>query len=76
MQGQGRPVTATENAMLNDLQSDIRKLVDLARRMESYGATLAAYRAAGKPIHPEPAAVDERKRMEVDSMHLREKWSI
>jgi hypothetical protein len=62
--------------MLNDLQSDIRKLVDLARRMENYDATLAAYRAAGKPIEPEPAAADERRRMELQSMDLREKWSI
>lgn len=62
--------------MLNDLQSDIRTLVDLARRMENFDATLAAYRSAGKPIEPELSALAERKRMELQSLHLREKWSI
>jgi hypothetical protein len=62
--------------MLNDLRSDRRKLVDLARRMENYDATLAAHRAAGKPIELKPAAVEGRKSMEVESMHLCEKWSI
>lgn len=61
--------------MLNDLQSDIRKLLELARKMENYDATLAAYRAIGKPIEPEPTAIDERKRIQLESMKLREKWS-
>lgn len=62
--------------MLNDLQSDIRALVDLARKMENFDATLAVYRSAGKPIEPEPAALAETKRMELESKILREKWSI
>jgi hypothetical protein len=44
--------------------------------MENYDATLAAYRSAGNPIDPEPVAIDERKRMELESLKLREKWSI
>ena len=62
--------------MLNELQPDVRKLLDLVRKMENFDATLAAARAAGKSIDPAPAAFDERKRMEFESQHLREKWSI
>jgi hypothetical protein len=62
--------------MLNELQPDMRKLLDLARKMENFDATLATARSAGKPIEPAPAALDERKRMELESKHLREKWSI
>jgi hypothetical protein len=62
--------------MLNELQPDVRKLLDLARKMENFDATLAAARAAGKPIEPAEAALDECKRMELESMHLREKWAI
>jgi hypothetical protein len=42
--------------MLNELQPDVRKLLDLARKMENFDATLAAARAAGKPIEPAEAA--------------------
>ena len=62
--------------MLNELQPDVRKLIDLARKMENFDATLAAVRSAGKPIEPAPAALGERKRMELEYKHLREKWSI
>lgn len=62
--------------MLNELQPDLRRLLDLTRKMENYDATLAAARGAGKPIEPEQPAVEERKRMELESMHLREKWHI
>lgn len=36
--------------MLNELQPDLRRLLDLTRKMENYDATLAAARGAGKPI--------------------------
>lgn len=62
--------------MLNFLQGDIRKLLDLVRRIENFDATIAAASAAGKPIEPEQSAYDERKRMEQEVMHLREKWAI
>lgn len=62
--------------MLNELQPDIRKLLDLSRKMAHFDATLAVARSAGKPIEQAPAALDERKRMEFESKHLREKWSI
>jgi hypothetical protein len=65
-----------EKNMLNELQPDVRKLLDLARKMENFDATLAAARAAGKPIDPAPAAREERKRMELESMQLRAKWAI
>lgn len=62
--------------MLNELQPDVRKLLDLARKMENFDATLAAARAAGKPIQPAQEALNERERMEQESMHLRKKWAI
>jgi hypothetical protein len=62
--------------MLNYLQSDIRKLLDLVRRMENFDATIAASQAASKAIQPEQTALDERKRMEREALHLREKWAI
>jgi hypothetical protein len=62
--------------MLNELQPDVRKLLDLVRKMENFDATLAASRGAGKPIEPAKSALDERKRMELEAMHLREKWSF
>ena len=62
--------------MLNELQPDVRKLLDLVRKVENFDATLVAAREAGKPIEPAQAALDERKRMELEAMHLRDKWSI
>ena len=62
--------------MLNELQPDVRKLLDLVRKMENFDATLAAACNAGNAIEPARAAYDERKRMELEAMHLREKWSI
>jgi hypothetical protein len=62
--------------MLNHLQPDMRRLLELARKMENFDATLAAMQAAGKPIEPGSEAHDERKRMELESIHLREKWAI
>lgn len=62
--------------MLNQLKPDIRKLLELTRKMENYDATLAAYQAAGKPIQPKPAGEAERKRMGLEAIHLRSKWGI
>jgi hypothetical protein len=62
--------------MLNELQPDLRKLLDLVRKIENFDATLAAARAAGKPIAPTQPALDERKRMEQEAASLRNKWAI
>ena len=62
--------------MLNQLQPDVRRLLDLVRKMENFDATLAAAREAGKPIEPTNDAYTERKRMELEATHLRDKWSF
>jgi hypothetical protein len=62
--------------MLNFLQTDIRRLLDLVQKMENFDATLAAARAAGKPIEPAQPALDERKRMAQEALQLRAKWAI
>lgn len=62
--------------MLNELQPDLRKLLDLVRKIENFDATVAAARAAGKPIDPTQSALAERKRMGLEAAHLREKWGI
>ena len=62
--------------MLNELQPDIRKLLDLARTMENFDATLAAALSAGTPIDPEPAALKERKRTAHETKQLPEKSCI
>ncbi|GEM_PF-4884267 len=54
----------------------MRELPDLMRKAENFDATLAAARAAGKPIEPEQSAYDERKRVEQRIADLRDKWSI
>ena len=38
--------------MLNSIQADIREMLDLAKRIENFDATLAAANAAGQPIEP------------------------
>lgn len=62
--------------MLDELKPDLRKLLDLVRKIENFDATVAAARVAGKPIEPTQTARDERKRMEQEAVHLREKWGI
>lgn len=62
--------------MLNELQPDLRELLELVAKRENFDATLAASRSAGKPIEPAQSAYDERKRVEQRIAHLRDKWSI
>lgn len=62
--------------MLNELQPDLRELLDLVAKRENFDATLAAARAAGRPIEPEQSAYEARKSMEMRIAHLRDKWSI
>lgn len=62
--------------MLNELQPDLRELLDLVAKRENFDATIAAARAAGMPIEPEKSAYDKRKLMEQRIAHLRDKWSI
>ena len=62
--------------MLNELQPDLRELLDLVRKVENFDATVAAARAAGKPIEPTPEALDSRRRNEQRIVFLRDKWAI
>ena len=62
--------------MLNELQPDLRELLDLVRRAENYDATMAAASAAGKPITTTPETAAERQRKELCIASLRAKWNI
>ena len=62
--------------MLNELLPDLRELLDLVRQVENYDATVAANMLAGTPIAISDAAAAERKRKELRSVHLRDKWGI
>jgi hypothetical protein len=62
--------------MLNELQPDVRELLDLVRKIENFDATLAASQMAGKPISPAPDAYELRKRNEQRIVQLRDKWAI
>lgn len=62
--------------MLNELQPDLRELIDLACKVENFDATLAAWRLAGKPIEPEQSAYAERERRTERILYLRKKWNI
>ena len=62
--------------MLNELQPDMRKLIDLVPKIENFDATIAAARTTGESITPTRRALDERSRMEQEAVHLRTKWAI
>lgn len=62
--------------MLNELQPDLRELLDLVRKVENFDATLAASQMAGSPINPAPGAYEQRKRNEQRIVELRDKWAI
>lgn len=62
--------------MLNELQPDLRELLDLVRKVENFDATLAASHMAGKAIEPSQDAYDQRKRHEQRIVQLRDKWAI
>jgi hypothetical protein len=62
--------------MLNSIQADIREMLDLAKRIENFDATLAAANAAGQPIEPTPDAYDTRKHRERRLLELRSKWDV
>ena len=46
--------------MLNELQPDLRELIDLVRAVENYDTTMAAAALAGAPIAAGAEAVAER----------------
>ena len=58
--------------MLNELQPDLRELLDLVRKVENFDATLAASQLAGKPIIPAPEGYEQRSRNEQRSAQLRD----
>ena len=62
--------------MLNELQPDLRELLDLVRKVENFDAKIAASRMAGKPIEPAPDAYEQRQRNEHRIVQLRGKWAI
>lgn len=63
-------------AMLNELQPDIRKMIELARKLENYDATLAAMRVAGTPIEESDASHAQRRQQEQQLMALQDKWGV
>ncbi|RYF46548.1 MAG: hypothetical protein EOO38_13900 [Cytophagaceae bacterium] len=62
--------------MLNSIQADIREMLDLAKRIENFDATLAAANVAGQPIEPTPDSYDTRKHHERRLIELRSKWDV
>jgi len=59
--------------MLNELQPELRELLDLVRKIENFDATLAASQLAGNAIVPAPEAYEQRKRNEQRIVQLRDK---
>jgi hypothetical protein len=62
--------------MLNELQPDLRELIDLVRAVENYDTTLAAAALTGAPIPAGADAVAERTRKGQRIVQLRAKWNI
>ena len=62
--------------MLNELQPDLRELIELVRQAENYDATMAASSLAGTPIAAGADAVAERQRKGQRIEQLRGKWNI
>ena len=62
--------------MLNELQPDLRELIDLVRAAENYDATMAAAALAGTPIAAGAEGIAERERKGQRIAQLRGKWNI
>lgn len=62
--------------MLNELQPDLRELIDLVRAAENFDATVSAAMQAGKPISVGEDAQAERRRKGLRIEQLRAKWNI
>lgn len=62
--------------MLNDLQPDLRELINLVHAVEKYDTTMAIAEHAGKPIAAGTVAVAEHQRKSQRIAQLREKWNI
>jgi hypothetical protein len=58
--------------VLNNIQSELRELLDLVRQAENFDATLAA----NPTIQPTQAAVEERKRKGLYIARLKEKYDL
>lgn len=62
--------------MLNELQPDLRELIDLVRAVENYDTTMTAAALAGSPIPAGADAIAERARKGHRIEQLRCKWDI
>jgi hypothetical protein len=62
--------------MLNELQPDLRELIQLVREIENFDATITAARNAGKPIEPQQPALEERQRKGHRIVELQTKWGL
>jgi hypothetical protein len=62
--------------MLNNIQADLRELLELVRDVASYDATLAASQIAGNSIQPGEAAFSERARKAARIGQLKQKYDL
>jgi len=62
--------------MLDELQPDLRELIDLVRATENYDTTMSIAALAGNPIQPADDAIAERQRKGQRIQQLRGKWNI
>lgn len=62
--------------MQNELQPDVRELIDLVRSVENDDTTMTAGALAGSPIPAGADAVAERARKGQRIEQLRNKWNI
>ena len=62
--------------MLNELQPDMRELIELVRAVENYDATIVASQLAGRPIEVGTDAQLERERRGMRIAQLRAKWDL
>lgn len=62
--------------MLNNIQKDLRELLELVRDVASYDATLSASQISGNPIQPGPEAVEERGRKAARIVQLKQTYDL
>lgn len=62
--------------MLNNIQNDLRELLDLVREVAGYKATLAASHLHGNSIRPGAQAVSEQGRKVARIVQLKQKYDL